>query len=153
MRHIKENNYIFTDKAYDAYQQIDDQMLDSFWESYENEMYASIDPIIMYYMIQSWFVDHDCQYHLPDLKLPGVHEHVQQLIKKNEPHMIKIFHKPSQVFYRGVNYPVDYDLERAERIFSTYERQVDDSSVFGARWWHLHGLVEMVITHQVGLRS
>jgi len=148
MRHIKENNYIFTEQAYAAYQQIEDSLLDSFWESYEKEMYACTDPIIMYYMIQSWFVDHIDRHHqLPELKLQGVSAQVQQLrYKGDKTRLIEIFHRPSQIFYKGDIYPVEYDLEYAESVFSQYERQVSDSQLFGARWWHMHDLVTTVIT-------
>lgn len=148
IRHTKEKDYIFTAQAYEAYVQINTQLLSSFWRSFEQNHFVDKGDIILYYMIEPWFLETGHYINVPISY--DVDSIVQNLIDDIEnTNLNQVFNKHTHVIYKGTMYESIYDLEYAEVIFAKYERGTDDSDYFGHWWWNMFDYVHEVIYNLV----
>jgi hypothetical protein len=141
-------DYIFTKEAFELYLEIPASLIDDFWEFFETEQFLDKPGIIHYFMVQMWFDERKMPYEtqiIPEI------DDVLQKIRRNKGsiEMEEVFKRTSCIFYKNHVYLVDYDLERAENIFSKYEESDDYDESFGHSWWKYLATVEELMWRTV----
>lgn len=142
-RHVKENDYIFTMEAYNEYNLIKNEDLDSFWRHFESEKFIDTGYIIMTFMME--IILRQMGYDVEEYN-------VEYNIEKTY-NMEYIFDSPTYYVYNGKKYDAYEDLERAETIFAKYEdKYYPDCGYFGRDWFRRETIVHKILLDLIGFR-